>query len=429
MSTPSSQNWLTIIGIGQDGYAPLNQEAKTALKSAQLILGSKRQLGLIPTEQTKSAKREAWPSPMLPRLESLKKQRPNKTVIIATGDPMCWGIGEHFSNTRKTNQMRIIPAPSIITLICAKMHWPSAVTQSLSLCSQPLEAMARYLESGKNLILLSATSDHPNKVANLLKTHGYGPSKLTILENIGAKNETITQTSINDLNDKPRKFAALNSLALSLEKEPQTPRLTSNPGLPDQAFEHDGQLTKQLIRAITLAHLRPCSGELLWDIGCGNGSIAIEWLRAASNTNAIGFEKNNKRAKTCKHNADHLGVPHLQIIKGEAPTCFQTKKLKQTEIETANNPNAIFIGGGITTPNLLDKALKALKPGGRLVANTVTIEGEAVLIKAYQTHGGALARHSHQQADPIGNQDGNLRLNFHGWRPQMPIVQWVYHKS
>ncbi len=426
MSKPisPSQNWLTIIGIGQEGYDLLNHNAKTALKTAKLILGSKRQLSLIPKDKTKAAKRELWPSPMQPRLERLKKQRPKNTVIIATGDPLCWGIGEHFSNTLDAHEMHIIPAPSIITLIAAKMHWPSATTQSLSLCSQPIEAIARYLEPGKNLILLSATSEHPNKIANFLKTHAYGPSKLTILENLGDQNESITKTTAKALTSKPRKFAALNSLAIGLEKEPTSTTLTHNPGLPDEAFEHDGQLTKQHMRAITLAHLRPSTGELLWDIGTGNGSIAIEWLRSTPNTNAIAFEKNNKRAQTCKHNADNLGVPHLQIIKGEAPASFQTKQLKQVAIEQPTNPDAIFIGGGITVPTLLDKALKALKPGGRLVANTVSIEGEAILIKAYQTHGGALSRHSHQQADPIGNHASN----FHGWRPQMAIIQWVYHK-
>ncbi len=400
--------WLTIIGISPTGYAGLSPQAQALIKSARFIIASKRQLDLVPETAT-TATREQWPSPMLPRMESLKSEKPDNTVILATGDPYCWGIAEYFANHLPASQMQTIPAPSIVSLICAKMSWPSATTQSLSLCSQPIESLARLLEPGKNIITLSATGEHPSQIAKLLNDHGYESSTITVLENLGTEQETITQTT-------PKKLLAakpvspLNSLAIALTKHPTTQRLTTSPGLPDTAFEHDGQLTKQNIRAITLAHLRPSYGERLWDIGCGNGSISIEWLRAAQNTHAIGIEQNQERAARAKMNAENLGVPHLDLIEGKAPECLEGLK----------NPDAIFIGGGISTPNLLETALQALSSNGRLVANTVTLEGQARLLQAHQSHGGSLTRLSIEQADPVGT--------FHGWRPQMPITQWVYQK-
>lgn len=408
-TAPITSPWLTIIGIGEQGYQDLPTKAKIVLKSAKLLLASERQLALIPNDATPEAKREHWPSPMQPRLDSLKQQHPKSTVIIATGDPLCWGIAEHFSNHLSVEQLEIIPAPSIITLVAAKMHWPSAAIDSLSLCSQPIEVMARLLEPGKKLIILSASKSHPAEIASQLIEHGYSPSKVTILENLASTQESITHTTAKDLTNQTN-FNALTSLAITLIVEDGLTRLTTAPGLPNDAFDHDGQMTKQNIRAITLAHLRPSTGEILWDIGCGNGSISIEWLRAAKNTKAIGIEKNQTRIDRAKLNAIKLGVPELEIMKGTAPTVLS--ELPQ--------PDAIFIGGGITAPKLLETALTALKPGGRLVANTVTIEGESQLLTAHHTNGGMLSRIALQQASPVGR--------FSGWRPAMPITQWVYNK-
>ncbi len=408
MTDTTNTPWLTIIGLTPNGHAGLSFHAQALIHAARLLIGSKRQLDLIP-ETASPASREQWPSPIQPRLESLTSEKPQSTVILATGDPYCWGIAEYFAKHLPANQMQTIPAPSIISLICAKMRWPSATTQSLSLCSQPIESLARLLEPGKNIITLSAKGDHPNQIAKYLIDNGYKNSTITVLENLGSDQEAITQTTPEKLLDaKP--FCALNSLAITLTTHPTVQRLTTSPGLPDSAFEHDGQLTKQNMRAITLAHLRPSYGECLWDIGCGNGSISIEWLRAAQNTHAIAIEQNPQRAARTKINAKKLGVPHLELIEGQAPDCLKNLK----------TPDAIFIGGGISTPNLLETALKALNPNGRLVANTVTLEGQAQLLHAHQTHGGALTQLSIEQADPVGT--------FHGWRPQMPISQWVYQK-
>ena len=410
--TKTNQPWLTIIGISNEASPQLNQEAQTHLQAAKHLLGSKRQLTLIPTSLTPNATREEWPTPLAPRIAELKEKRPKGTVIIATGDPMCWGIGEKFSTDLTAEEMHIIPAPSIVTLVANKMHWPTAEIKSLSLCSQPLASLTYYLAANQKLCVLSATNQDPQKVAALLQQNGYGPSKISILQNIGNKNEKRHDTTASELaafNDQDT-IAKLNCLAINLKPELNGPVLTPGPGLPDEAFTHDGQLTKQHIRALTLMALQPQPNELLWDIGAGNGSISIEWLRSAKGTKAIAIEQQTHRLKNIKTNAEKLGVPHLESVEGTAPKC----------LDNLPAPDAIFIGGGITNQDLLPTVIEALKPTGRLVANTVTLEGEAILIAAQKTHGGTLTRLAIDHTTAIGT--------FQGWQPTRPIIQWVYDK-
>lgn len=410
----ADQRWLTIIGITPDGSTGLPQTARDALKNCKSLFASRRQLDLIPQHMTPNAERHPWPSPMMPRIHDLVEEKPANTVILASGDPLHWGIGQYFSENIPAAEMHIIPAPSIITLIAAAMAWPTGEINSLSLCSQPLHAIARHLEPGRKLALLPSTPREIAEIGVFLTNAGYGPSQVTILENLGHAEQRRTTTTAEALQNAEN-CAPLTSLAIQLTASNDTPRLTkmltTTPGLPDEAFDHDGQMTRQTMRAITLAHLRPAYGELLWDIGSGSGSISIEWLRAGSATRACAIESNPERLARSQRNAEKLGVPHLELIDGRAPDC----------LEGLEAPDAIFIGGGLTTAGLLDKALSALRANGRLVANSVTIEGEAVLIAAYKSHGGQLSRIAMEEADPVGR--------FNGWRPKMPITQWVYHKS
>ena len=420
--TAPSKPWLTIIGISNEDPPPLNSQAQSALKSAHLLIGSKRQLALIPLNLSPKALREQWPSPLAPRIEELKQQKPKGTVIIATGDPLCWGIGETFTggshvSDAANNDITLIPAPSIISLVANQMHWPVTEIESLSLCSQPLACLSQMLTPHKKICVLSATNKDPQKVAEHLQSKGYGPSKISILQDLGTAKETRIDTTAHDLAERkersqenPDTISNLNCLAIQLLAAPTIPPLTTNPGLRDDAFTHDGQLTKQHIRALTLMALRPTAHELLWDIGAGNGSISIEWARHHPSTKAIAIEPNQKRAANIKTNAEALGVPDLTIIEKTAPDCLNELKA----------PDAIFIGGGITYPGLLDTAIERLKPNGRLVANTVTLEGETTLINAQQQHSGTLTRFTIEQTTKLGK--------FRGWQAERPIVQWVYQK-
>ena len=416
MTDNSTNNkWLTIIGCGTEGYDALTNQAKAAIVNAKLLLGSTRQLDLIPEDKSPKAIREIWPSPMMPRIKEVAQQKLKNTVIIASGDPQCWGIGQHFSEQLSTKEFACLPSISILSRVANVMNWPTATTASLSLCSQPLETLSLHLQSNQNLILLSSGRETPLKVAEFLIEKGFGKSKMTVLENLGTESETIKQASAENISSLGP-FNALNSLAITFKSTDHSSSLSCLPGLPDESFEHDGQMTKQNMRAITLAHLRPAPGELLWDIGSGSGSIGIEWLRAGSifkgnPCKAIGFEKNQTRLQRAQKNASNLGVPQLELILGNA-------------VETISNapaPNAIFIGGGITTPGLLEKTLTTLEPGGRLVANTVTIEGAAKLIETYKSKGGNLSQIAISNADPVGH--------FNGMRPQMAITQWAFKKE
>lgn len=407
---PATHPWLTVIGITAAGYEELSTAAKATLNNATQIIGSQRQLDLVPEDIEGEAKRCPWPTPMAPKLEALKTEKPPGTVILASGDPMCWGIGEYFARQLANDEMHILPAVSVLSLIAARMHWPVAETASLSLCSQPLARLALLLAPGKNIILLPVNGRQPAEIAAYLTSRGYGKSLITILENLGGDDEQSRTMLAEELREEIE-IGDLNSLAIALKKQKSGPALTPAPGLPNEAFDHDGQLTRQNIRAITLAQLRPAFGELLWDIGMGNGSIAIEWLRAGGNTRAIGIEQNKDRLDRALKNAENLGVPHLVAMNGKAPE----------SLNDLEPPDAIFIGGGISAPGLLQKALDALKPGGRLVANTVTLEGEVALIKAKTSHGGSLMKFSIEEAEPVGR--------FQGWRPQMTITQWVLWKS
>lgn len=411
----NNHKWLTIIGCGTEGYDALTNHAKAVIVNAKHLLGSSRQLDLIPEDKSPQAIREIWPSPMMPRIKEIAEQKLKNTVIIASGDPQCWGIGQHFIEHILQEEFECLPSVSILSRIANIMNWPTATTPSLSLCSQPIEALSLYLQTNQNLILLSSGSETPLKVAELLIEKGFDQSEITVLENLGSKSETIKSTTADNISSIGP-FSALNSLAISLKAKQKSSSLSCHPGLPDNSFEHDGQMTKQNMRAITLAHLRPAPGELLWDIGSGSGSIGIEWLRAGSlfkgnSCKAIGFEKNQARLERAQKNASNLGVPQLELILGNA----------EETILNAPAPDAIFIGGGITTPSLLEKALSALKPGGRLVANTVTIEGAAKLIDNYKSKGGNLSQIAISNADPVGH--------FNGMRPQMAITQWVFKKE
>ena len=280
-NVPSITKWLTIIGCGTEGYNALTNHAKATLVNAKHLLGSARQLELIPEDKSPNAIREIWPSPMMARIDTLANEKPENTVIIASGDPQCWGISEHFSKRLKSDEFESLPSLSILSRVANIMNWPVATTASLSLCSQPFESINLYLNPKSNLILLSSGSDTPEKVGQYLTNNGFGSSDITVLENLGSCSEAIKSATAKNITTIGP-FSALNSLAIALKADETCTPLTCQPGLPDDSFEHDGQMTKQNMRAITLTHLRPLPGELLWDIGSGSGSIGIEWLRAAS---------------------------------------------------------------------------------------------------------------------------------------------------
>ncbi|WP_225801541.1 precorrin-6y C5,15-methyltransferase (decarboxylating) subunit CbiE [Streptomyces sp. NK15101] len=393
---------------GAGGGGP-PEPARRALRAAEVLLGAPRQLGLLPEDDC-PGERIAWPSPLRPAVPGLLAAHEGRAVaVLASGDPSFYGIARTLAETTGPDRLRIHPHPSSVSYACARLGWPLEAVETLSVVARPLAALSAALHEGRRLLVLSEGADTAARVAELLRTTGWGGTRIRVLEQLGGPAERLLDGTAADW--PHGRTDPLNVLALDCARDPGVLRLGAVPGLPDEAYEHDGQLTKRYVRAATLAALAPAPGELLWDVGGGSGSIGVEWMRTHRSCRAIAVEKSPERAARITRNADALGVPGLRVVTGPAPASL-------TGLPT---PDAVFIGGGLTAPGLLDTCWEALPPGGRLVANTVTLESEALLARWYGRHGGELIRLAVSTAVPVGG--------FTGWRQAMPVTQWSVTKG
>ncbi|WP_286917860.1 MULTISPECIES: precorrin-6y C5,15-methyltransferase (decarboxylating) subunit CbiE [Pseudomonas] len=389
--------WLTLVGIGEDGFAGLGKQARRALLSARRIVGSPRQLELLP--RCIVGIRVAWSSPF--SLDAVLAEPGEAVCVLASGDPMLYGVGASLARQIPAAQMHVLPSPSSYSLAAARLGWALQDVVTLSVVARPVAALAAHLYSGQRLLVLSNDGTSPRAVAELLRERGFGLSRVTVLEHLGgAKERRIDGSATDDFPD----IAALNLIAIDCQASPDAPRLSPLAGLPDTAFRHDGQLTKRDVRAVTLARLAPRPGELLWDVGAGCGSIGIEWMRAHPSCRAMAVESDEGRQAFIEHNRDALGVPGLQLVRGRAPGALAGLPA----------PDAIFVGGGVTRENVLADCWAALKPGGRLVANAVTLQSELALVQWRERYGGDLTRLHIAQAAPLGE--------FDTWRQALPIT-------
>ncbi|PJN35397.1 cobalamin biosynthesis bifunctional protein CbiET [Streptomyces sp. CB02613] len=398
---------VAVVGIGADGWAGLSGTAREALRGAEVLIGGARQLDLLPPEC--AGARVAWPSPLRPAVPRLLAEHGERRIaVLASGDPMFYGIGRALAEERGPEGLRVLPHPSSVSYACARLGWPLEDTEVVTLVGRPAARLAASLYEGRRLLVLSADAGTPATVAALLTDRGFGPSRVRVLEQLGGEDEEhvegVAEAWAHEPGDR------LNVVAIECRASAEALRLGAVPGLPDAAYEHDGQLTKRHIRAATLATLAPAPGELLWDVGGGSGSIAVEWLRAHRSCRAVSVERDPVRAERITRNAERLGVPGLRVVTGPAPSA----------LAGLDTPDAVFIGGGLTAPGLLDACWEALRPGGRLVANTVTLESEALLAERHKTYGGELVRLSVAHAVPVGG--------FTGWRQAMPVTQWSVTK-
>jgi precorrin-6B C5,15-methyltransferase / cobalt-precorrin-6B C5,C15-methyltransferase len=399
--------WLSVVGIGESGLGDLSQVARGLVDRATLLVGGKRHLAMLDLADLRE--RMIWTSPIENSIESILKYRGTPVCILASGDPLCYGIGVTLLRYISIEEMTIIPAPSTFSLICAKLGWSLMEVETLSLCGRSPDFLAAILAPGEKLAILSADANTPQIVADLLVERGYGDSRMTVLEHLGGERER----SISDLARSWAKtdVATLNAIAIECFIKSGTTPVNRLAGLPDSAYHHDGQLTKREVRAITLSALAPMPGELLWDVGAGCGSIGIEWLRSHPRCRAIAIEQHDRRLQFISDNMVALGTPHLQLVQGKAPAALQ-------DLPT---PDAIFIGGGTTSGGLLETCWTALRSGGRLVANAVTVESELQLLQWHQQVGGELTRIAIQRTYPIGA--------FLGWKPLIPVTQLVVIKK
>jgi precorrin-6Y C5,15-methyltransferase (decarboxylating) len=398
---------LTVVGIGADGWIGLSESARHALVSAEVLIGSERQLSLLPPTDAEPV---AWPSPLLPAIPGLLEAHSGRRIcVLACGDPMFFGIGVTLTKLLGTTQVQVIPHPSSLSLACARLGWAVESVDVLSTLGRPLTGLVTALQPGKRLLVLSEDGESPAAVASLLTERGFGGSALTVLEQLGGPDERRLEGDARSWSHAD--IDALNVIAIECVADADVRLLPRVPGLPDDAYDHDGQLTKREVRALTLSRLAPLPGQLLWDVGAGSGSVGIEWVRSDPACRAIAIERDPQRADRISSNSAALDASGVQVVRGEAPTA----------LAGLERPDAVFIGGGLTVAGVVEACWAGLRTGGRLVANAVTIESEAALARWYRELGGDLGRIEISRASPVGG--------FTGWRPAMPVTQWVACKS
>lgn len=405
--TAAATPWLSIVGIGEDGARGLSPAASTLIRAADQVFGGARHLALAGDLITGTA--TPWPSPFSDGIAAVLAARGRTVCVLASGDPFLHGVGATLARQVPADEMRVIPAPSAFSLAAARLGWPLAQTAQVSLHGREIGRIRPFLQPGARVLALTSDGAGPGQLAALLAALGFGGTRLTVLEALGGPHERVrtVEAAAFDLDD----VGPLNVVALEIIAAPTAAVLPLTCGLPDEMFAHDGQLTKREIRAMTLSALAPHQGELLWDVGAGAGSIAIEWLLSHPSLRAIAIESHPARAERIAHNAQALGVPDLEVVVGTAPDAFAGLP----------RPDVVFIGGGGSEPGVMEGALAALKPGGRLVANAVTLETEAVLLAYFQRWGGSLIRMAVSRAVPVKGMTG--------WRPAMPVTQWSVVKA
>lgn len=398
--------WLTIAGIGEDGWDGLSPVARAAITGASLVIGGARHLSLIPPQD--GQERMAWPSPLSDAFPGLLARRGRDVCVLASGDPSWYGIGATLSRLVPAEETRVLPAPSSFSLAAARLGWPLQDAVCLTVHGRPLELVIPHLHPGVRLVVLSWDGTTPARLAALLSARGFGPSRLTVLEAMGGPRERVTAFTASEA--PAEAVADLNTIAVEVAAEPGARVIPLAPGLPDDWFDHDGQITKREIRALTLSFLAPRRGGVLWDVGAGSGSVGIEWMLCDPSCRAIAVEGRGDRSDRIPANAAALGVPGLELVVGKAPDA----------LAGLPRPDAVFIGGGLTNDGVVDACWAALKPGGRLAANGVTLETEAALTEWKKRLGGDLVRLSVARAQPLGG--------FLGWKPLMPITLWTVEK-
>ena len=414
-----SKKWLCVIGIGEDGWDDLSADARDLLYESEIVLGGERHLKMLPKDW--EGERIVWSSPIREAVSKIVSWRPEdsasvqKVAIMASGDPLCYGIATKLLRHLPIEEIWIKPALTTFSLMCSRIGWSLPDVETLTIHGRPLEMLHPFVQPGAKLLVLSKGEESPEQAAKLLCARGFGKSIITVLEHLGGRKERQFSGPADSWNHP--EGAALNAMAIECIPESNATILSRIPGLPDEAFFHDGQLTKREIRAVSLSRLMPVVDQVLWDVGAGCGSVAIEWMRTSPRCRAVAIEKSKSRLKLIEQNSQELGVPMLQIISGSAPEVLADLPA----------PDAVFIGGGLSSGNLLQTCWNALKPGGRLVANAVTLEGEQKLLQWQNENAGKsgasgdLTRLSISRAEKIGK--------FQGWKEMRSVIQLAVIKK
>ena len=409
----SRAQWLTVIGMGDDGVAGVLPAARQALKKASHLFGAARHLARIDPRAAPCAQRHAWPSPLREGITALLTKRHTPGVVaVVSGDPFYYGLGRWLVQHVPMTEMRVMPAVSSIALACARLGWSQQEIAVLSLHGRDETTLHRLLEEGQRLLVLTSDANAPHRIAGMLSAAGFARSQLTLFEALGGHSERCRPFQIDGfLAAAPTDIHPLNMMALELVADDLTRCHGLAAGRPDELFEHDGQITRSDVRAITLAHLQPHPGQCLWDIGAGSGAVAIEWLRSHERMSAFAIERHPQRCQCIRRNAARFGVPHLVLI------AHDLQQDVAAALSSCSCPDAVFIGGG-ASHDVVAYAMRRLKRGGRLVINAVTLETEQLLYRLAVHHGGLLHRIGIERVEPLGR--------MRGWKPARTIVQWCW---
>jgi precorrin-6Y C5,15-methyltransferase (decarboxylating) len=403
----STRRWLSIVGIGEDGIEGLSATARALVSGADIVFGGERHLKLA--SPLIKGRASAWPSPFARGIEEVLEARGSQVCVLASGDPFNYGVGSVLAGRVPPEETLVVPAPSAFSLAAARLCWALPETALVSLHGREFSRIRPHLHHGARILALTSDSEGPAALARLLTETGFGTSRMSVLEALGGGNERVRSATAESF--ALSGIAALNTVAIEVEARAHARVISFGAGLDDALFEHDGQITKREIRAVTLSSLAPRRGQLLWDVGAGSGSVAIEWMLAHPSMRAAAIEARADRAARINRNAAALGVPGLEVVEGQAPEA----------LSGLAPPDAIFVGGGASEEGVLDAAIAALRPGGRLVANAVTLQTEALLIARHAELGGTLTRIAISRADAVGAKTA--------WRAAMPVTQFVWVKT
>ena len=400
------KRWLSLIGVGEEGVQGLTEQAVALIKKADIVFGGQRHLELLKSLLMKETK--PWSTPFDVMMKDVLAEKHRNVCILASGDPFFYGVGTTLCRLIDVHEMTVIPVPSSFSLAASRLGWALQHIDTVSLHGRPVQFLRPLLFDRRKILALTSGEKGPSEIAEYLTKYGFGSSKMIILEALGGSRERIQEVQARHFNFDG--LDTLNLVGLELKVDADAPVLSCGTGLDDDLFEHDGQITKRSIRTLTLSSLAPKKGELLWDIGAGTGSVSIEWMLCHPSMQAVAIEHNPKKVERIKRNAFSLGVPNLEVVQGTAPEV----------LAELPKPDAIFIGGGGTSPGVLDYALNSLPVNGRLVVNAVTLEMEALLLRLYKQYGGELYRFEISMPSSAGTMEI--------WKPAYPITQWKWTK-
>ncbi|ODC04600.1 precorrin-6Y methyltransferase [Terasakiispira papahanaumokuakeensis] len=398
MADTQATPWLTLIGWGESGIGALSAASRAALDEAEVVFGAARHLRLLPDLKGEV---RCWPVPFADGIPQLLAERGRRVVMLVSGDPFCFGAGTTITRYLAREEWHAFPAPSTFGLAAARLGWALEKTVCLGLHAAPLQRARPHMQPGQRLLILVRDGQSVGMLAQLISRWGFGRSQLHLLEALDGARERWRQ-GMAEYTVPPDIQAPV---IVGVEVDGDGPAIPMSSGWPDHFFEHDGQLTKQPIRALTLSALAPQAGQCLWDIGAGSGAIAIEWLARHHLTQAVAFEQSSERAARARRNALALGQDRLHVVEGRAPLTLDDQPL----------PDTVFIGGGVSEA-LLNWLWTHLAEGTRVVANAVSLESEALLSHWQRHNGGELLRFDWAKAETMGPR--------RGWKARYPIVQW-----